>query len=98
MINKMVHSNDLSEKQYQYLMLLGRFGRFCRGIVFGVFAYILARSAYYSLDNLPKGADAAFAFMSGTYGAFFMATVALGVICYGLFLILSGKHRNIPIK
>ncbi|KQC33935.1 membrane protein [Nonlabens sp. YIK11] len=98
MMDKMINPEELSPKQYKYLLLLGRFGRFSRGIVFGIFAYVLARSAYYDLQNLPEGADAAFAFISATYGAFIMGTVAFGVMCYGLYLILSGKHRNIPIK
>ncbi len=97
MMDKMTNDDDLTARQYKGLMLLGRFGRFSRGIVFGVFAYVLARSAYYDMENLPKGADAAFAFISATIGAYFMALVAFGVMCYGLFLILSGKHRNIPI-
>lgn len=97
MMNKMTHSRDLSSRQYRYLLILGRFGRFCRGIVFAVFAYILARSAYYNLDNLPKGADAAFMFISVTYGAYVMGFIAFGIICYGMFLIISARHRNIPI-
>ncbi len=97
MMNKMTLPDNLTTLQYKWLMGLGRFGRFCRGIVFGVFAYVLARSAYYDMENLPKGADAAFAFMDATYGAVFMGIVAFGMMCYGLFLILSGKHRNIPI-
>jgi len=98
MMDKMTLDDDLSPFQYKYLMLLGRVGRFSRGIVFGIFAYVFARSAYYDMDNLPKGADAAFAFISAEYGAVFMGLVAFGVMCYGLFLILSGKHRNIPIE
>jgi hypothetical protein len=98
MMDRMTHDDDLSPVQYKYLMLLGRVGRFSRGIVFAVFAYVLARSAYYDLKNLPKGADAAFAFIDAISGAFIMGTVAFGVMCYGMFLILSSKHRNIPIK
>jgi hypothetical protein len=97
-MDKMVNKKDLTNRHYKYLLLLGRFGRFNRGIVFGALAYVLARSAYYDLDNLPQGADAAFVFISATYGAYFMAFVAFGVMCYGLYLILSGKHRNIPIE
>jgi hypothetical protein len=97
MMDMMTFSKDLGSNQYKYLLLLGRFGRFSRGIVFGIFAYILARSAYYDLDNIPEGADAAFAFISATYGAYVMGFVAFGVMSYGLFLILSARHRNIPI-
>nr|WP_201771009.1 DUF1206 domain-containing protein [Nonlabens ulvanivorans] len=98
MMDKMTHKENLTDHQYKYLMLLGRIGRFCRGIVFAVFAYILARSAYYNMQNLPKGADAAFAFMHVQYGAVIMGLVSSGVLFYGLFLILSSKYRNIPIR
>ncbi|WP_397300013.1 MULTISPECIES: DUF1206 domain-containing protein [Nonlabens] len=98
MMDKMTHKENLTDHQYKYLMLLGRIGRFSRGIVFAVFAYILARSAYYNMQNLPKGADAAFAFMHVEYGAIIMGLVSSGVLFYGLFLILSSKYRNIPIR
>lgn len=98
MMDKMMHKDNLTDLQYKYLMLLGRVGRFSRGIVFGVFSYIMYRSLYYGLKNLPKGADAAFQFMSVQYGAVIMGIVASGLTCYGLYLIISGKHRNIPIK
>lgn len=98
MMDQMTHQEELTKAQYKYLMLLGRVGRFSRGIVFGVFSYIMYRSLYYGLKNLPKGADAAFQFMSVQYGAVIMGTVAFGLACYGVFLILSGKHRNIPIE
>ena len=97
-MNQMIHQEDLTKTQYKYLMLLGRVVRFSRGIVFAVFSYIMYRSIYYGLKNLPKGADAAFQFINAQYGAVIMGTVAAGLACYGLFLILSGMHRNIPIK
>ncbi|BAO56646.1 DUF1206 domain-containing protein [Nonlabens marinus] len=98
MMDKMVVDSVLDPKQYKYLLLLGKFGRFNRGIVFAVFAYILARSAYYNLDSFPKGAFEAFAFINAASGAYVMGFIAFGVICYGLFLLLSARHRNIPIE
>ncbi|MGJ8684443.1 MAG: DUF1206 domain-containing protein [Nonlabens sp.] len=98
MMDKMTHKDDLTDRQYKYLMLLGRIGRFSRGIVFGVFSYVMFRSIYYGLKNLPKGADDAFQFMSAEYGAIIMGIVAAGLSCYGLFLLLSARHRNIPIS
>lgn len=98
MMDKMTYNDQLKIIHYKCLLLLGRIGRFSRGVFFGIFSYILAGSAYYDLENLPKGADAAFVFISATYGAFIMAVVAFGMMCYGLFLILSGRHRNIPIS
>lgn len=98
MMDKMTHKENLTETQYKYLMLLGRLGRFSRGIVFAVFAYILGRSAFYNMKNLPKGADAAFAFMHIEYGAIIMGLTSTGILFYGLFLILSSKYRNIPIR
>ncbi len=98
MLKKMIHSDLMSPVQYKYLLFLGRVGRFSRGFVFAVFSYILARSAYYDLQNIPEGADAAFAFINANSGAFIMGSIAFGVMCYGLFLMISGRHRNIPIK
>ena len=97
-INKMIRTDDLTQTQYKYLLLLGRFGRFCRGIVFATLAYVMARSAYYDLDNLPEGANRAFMFINARSGAYVMGFIAFGVMCYGTYLVIGAKHRNIPIK
>ncbi len=97
MIRKMILPDDLSDQNYNYLILLGRVGRFSRGIVFGVFSYLFFKTVIGWSKDIPKGADAAFTFMSIEYGSFIMGVVAGGLALYGLFLILSAKHRNIPI-
>lgn len=97
MIEKMILPDDLSNTQYKYLLLLGRVGRFSRGIVFGVFSYLFFKTVIGWSNDIPKGADAAFTFMSVEYGSIIMGIVAGGLAFYGLFLILSAKHRNIPI-
>jgi len=97
MMDKMMTKDRLGARQYNYLLFLGRFGRFNRGIVFATFSYILGRSAYYNLNDLPRGAFKAFAFINATLGAYVMGFIAFGIICYGLFLLLGARHRNIPI-
>jgi hypothetical protein len=97
MIEKMILPDDLSGKNYNYLIVLGRVGRFSRGIVFGVFSYLFFKTVIGKSNDVPKGADAAFTFMSVEYGSLIMGIVAGGLALYGLFLILSAKHRNIPI-
>lgn len=97
MIDRMILPDDLSSKQYKYLLILGRLGRFSRGIVFGVFSYLFFKTVIGWSNDIPRGADAAFTFMSVEYGSLIMGIVAGGLAFYGLFLILSAKHRNIPI-
>ncbi len=97
MINKMILQDDLNIDQYGALLLLGRVGRFSRGIVFGVFSYLFFKVLIGWSNDVPKGTEEAFTFLSLEYGSWTMGIVAGGLAIYGLFLMLSAKHRNIPI-
>lgn len=97
MINKMILQDDLNIHQYGALLLLGRVGRFSRGIVFGVFSYLFFKVIIGWSSTVPEGTEEAFTFLSLEYGTWTMGIVAGGLALYGLYLILSAKHRNIPI-
>ncbi|MGB5981511.1 MAG: DUF1206 domain-containing protein [Nonlabens sp.] len=97
MINKMILQDDLNIHQYGALLLLGRVGRFSRGIVFGVFSYLFFKVIIGWRSEVPRSTGEAFTFLSLEYGSWTMGVVAGGLAIYGLYLILSAKHRNIPI-
>ncbi|ARN77015.1 hypothetical protein BST97_02815 [Nonlabens spongiae] len=97
MINKMILENQLTTRNYKLLLALGRVGRFSRGIVFGVFSYLFFKVIVGWSNEVPKSTGEAFTFLSIEYGSWTMGIVASGLALYGLYLILSAKHRNIPI-
>ncbi|MDP5101520.1 MAG: DUF1206 domain-containing protein [Nonlabens sp.] len=97
LMQKMIHKNDLSNNQYKPLLMLGRVGRFSRGFVFAAFSYLLFRSVWSHKPDVPKSTDKAFAFINFQFGGILMGLIAIGLAFYGLFLILSAKHRNIPM-
>ncbi len=98
MINRMTLQRDLQDRSYRALMLLGRTGRFSRGLVFAAFAYILARPLVLNINEIPQSESDAFAFMQSQFGAISMFVVASGLAIYGAFLMLSSRYRNIPIE
>jgi hypothetical protein len=97
-MTQMTTQHDLNSRNYAALMLLGRIGRFSRGLVFLAFAYIFGRPLVMNLQRLPYSESDAFAFMQSQFGAISMFVVASGLALYGAFLILSSKYRNIPIQ
>ncbi|MGB3590516.1 MAG: DUF1206 domain-containing protein [Nonlabens sp.] len=97
MMLTMTNQNKMTDRNYKALMLLGRVGRFSRGLVFAAFAYIFGRPLVYRFQLIPENEGDAFAFMQSQFGAIIMGTVAGGLALYGLFLLLSSKNRNIPM-
>lgn len=97
MINKMILEDHLTTRNYRLLLALGRVGRFSRGIVFGVFSYLFFKVIVGWSRDVPESTGEAFTFLSIEYGSWTMGIVASGLALYGLYLILSAKHRNIPI-
>ncbi len=97
LMQKMILKDDLSDNQYSTLLILGRVGRFARGFVFAAFSYLLFRSLWNHKPEVPKSTEKAFAFINFEFGDIIMGLIAIGLAFYGLFLILSAKHRNIPM-
>ena len=69
---------------------LGRFGTATRGLVFGLIGALLCLAAYQSNPNQPIGYDAVLRkILSQPYGIWLLGIVAVGLIAFGVYSMLS---------
>lgn len=95
---KNIKEGGMSEQQRQTFMHAGRIGYTARGIVMGILGYFLIRAAMNANPNEAQGTEAALSFISTSSGSgpYLMAAVALGLVCYGLFMFVKARYRKIP--
>lgn len=93
---KNIKEDEMSERQQLTFMHAGRIGYTARGIVMGIIGYFLIRAAMNANPNEAQGTDAALSFLSTSSGPYLMAAVAIGLVCYGLFMFVKARYRQIP--
>ncbi len=70
---------------------VGRFGTAARGIVFALVGGLITLAAYQANPNQPVGINTALAtLMRQPYGVWLLGVVALGLIAFGAYSLLSG--------
>ncbi len=75
---------------------LGAFGCVARSIVFVLVGVFILKAAVLSDAKQAKGLDAVFrAVASPAYGAWLLALLAFGLICYGLYCLLEARYRDL---
>jgi len=74
---------------------LGYAGMVSRAIVTGIVAYFFFRAASTASQEDIKGTSDAFSFLQrNSEGPWLMGAVALGLICYGLYMFIMAKYRR----
>ncbi|QCR22197.1 DUF1206 domain-containing protein [Pontibacter sp. SGAir0037] len=76
------------------LLKTGKVGYLARGVVLNIIGYLFLKAA---LDANPQEAGnttSAFRFLQeSSYGSFLLGTVALGLICYGIFMFVRARYQ-----
>lgn len=81
----------LTSKQIKYVKIIGRFGTLGRAVVFFLVGIFLLFAAYYSNSSKAKGIDGVLLIiLHEPYGHWLLGIVALGLIAFGFYSILSG--------
>lgn len=65
-------------------------GYFARGIILGIIGFFLVKSAITGNVKVVVNTDKAFDFIGDHIGHLYFILVALGTICYGIFMIILG--------
>ena len=74
----------------------GKLGYIARGIVWLVIGYLFLQAALKSDAQEAGGSSSAFAFLEqSSYGSFILGAVAIGLICYGVFMFMRAKYQPI---
>ncbi|WP_162052205.1 DUF1206 domain-containing protein [Pontibacter pamirensis] len=88
---KKIKEARLGYKAEETMIKTGKMGYVSRGTVWGVFSYLLLRAAL----NAKRGnVESAFHFLESTaHGAYLLGAVALGLICYSVFVLMEARFR-----
>ncbi|MCC9137358.1 DUF1206 domain-containing protein [Pontibacter silvestris] len=93
---KKVRSSGLKSDIENKLIQMGKFGYLARGVVWLVIGYLFLQAALKANPQEAGGNTRAFQFLEdSSYGSFVLGAVALGLICYGIFLFMRAKFQPI---
>ena len=93
---KKVQSAGLKNETEEMMIRAGKIGLVARGIVWIIIGYLFLKAALQANPQEAGGSSSAFQFLeSSTYGSILLGAVALGLICYGLFMFMRAKYQPI---
>ncbi|WP_162053103.1 DUF1206 domain-containing protein [Pontibacter pamirensis] len=90
---KKIRSTGLKNDVEDTMIRAGMAGFIARGIVWLVIGYMFLQAALHSNAQEAGGSSRAFAFLEeASYGSYLLGAVALGLICYGVFMFMRAKY------
>jgi hypothetical protein len=93
---KKVQASAIRPELQQSLIRAGKVGYVARGVVWLIIGYLFLKAALEADSQEAGGTNKAFQFLEqGTYGSFLLGAVALGLICYGVFMFVRAKYETI---
>jgi hypothetical protein len=93
---KRLKIGEMSENGILWATRSGRFGFIARGIVFLIVGSFLIVAAWRYDSSEAKGLDGALqVLIQQSYGKWLLGTVALGLVAYGLYMIIEARYRRI---
>ncbi|MBT9395456.1 DUF1206 domain-containing protein [Hymenobacter sp. NST-14] len=91
-----VQSSDIPGGQQNAVYRLGQVGYTARGIVLGVIGYFFIQAGRQSRAAAIGSTDEAFDFLA-TMGPAVLAVVALGLLAYGLYMLVQAKYPVLKV-
>ena len=91
-----VEETEMSAKERSLLINAGKFGHTARGLVFGLMAYLTLKSGFGSA-NVNTKTDA-FGYIQSEYGSEVLIVIAIGLISYGIFMLIQAKYPAATIS
>ncbi|WP_114781583.1 DUF1206 domain-containing protein [Botryobacter ruber] len=93
---KNVNSAQIKPEIKKTLIRAGKVGYAARGIVWMVIGFLFMRAAMSANPSEAGGSGQAFQFIEqNTFGSFILGAVAIGLICYGVFMFVRARYENI---
>ncbi|WP_460676630.1 DUF1206 domain-containing protein [Hymenobacter coalescens] len=88
---KHVNSSQLPADQQRLVYRVGQLGYTARGIVWGILGYFLVQAARHANPSEAQDTEGAFDFL-GAMGTAPLLIVALGMVAYGLYMLVRAKY------
>ena len=93
---KRLKVGEMSERGRLWATRSGRFGFIARGIVFLIVGGFLIQAAWYDDSSKAKGLDGALQnLIQQPFGPWLLGGVALGLVAYGLYMLVEARYRRI---
>ena len=93
---KKLKLSEMSQTEQTWAIRIGRFGLICKGIVSTIVGYFFAQAARSANASEAKTtAGALQSIQQQPYGAVLMGIVALGLLAYGVHLMVQARYRRI---
>ncbi|TDU42675.1 uncharacterized protein DUF1206 [Gelidibacter sediminis] len=90
-----VQSSKMPKESKSTLLKFGVLGHLARAVVFGIMAFLTARTGLtIRNDELSKITDA-FHFLNHKFGGIVLSVVSVGLLCYGLYMFVKAKYLYI---
>jgi uncharacterized membrane protein YidH (DUF202 family) len=96
---KHVQKNNLDAKAESLMLRTGMLGYISRGLVWLIVGGMFLKAAWSANSNEAGDTNRAFHWIeSSDYGSYLLAAIALGLICYGLFMLVRARYQPVRGK
>ncbi len=92
-----VKEQQLSSKVQHTVVVFGKVGYTARGIVIGVIAFLTYKAAFTSSSDQAGGTKDAFSFLQNEFGTIVLALISVGLLMYGIFILVKARHRDMSM-
>ena len=94
---KSLRLHEMSITERTWAERLGRLGYAARGVVYALIGSFLIQAAWQHDSSEVGGLNKALGTLSRQpYGPWLLGTVALGLVCYGIFSFVQAWYRSLP--
>ena len=90
-----LNTSDFSRRQQYIMRGIAYAGYISRGIILGIIGFFLFKAAIKNNSAYVVNTDKAFDFIGDDLGHIYFIMVALGTICYGVYMFILGLHYDI---
>ena len=91
---KYVEKGNLNSDTRTFIRRTGLAGYVARGTVFAIIGYLLGRAAMSYNPQSAGGTESAMEFLQSSSIPYLMGVVALGLLCYGLFMFVRARYQR----
>ncbi len=95
---KNIQVSKMTAKVKRVLLNFGVLGHSARGVLFGIMSFLTIRTGLTFRDEKMSQLTDAFQFIDKQFGAYILALIAFGMLCFGLFMIVKSRYLYINMK
>jgi hypothetical protein len=92
---KNMKSANIKSEIRNMLMKAGKVGYIARGVVWGIIGFLFLKAALNANPKEAGGSSNAFQFLEQSYGSILLGAIALGLVCYGVFMFVRARYEVI---